>query len=70
MAKATKLARNLVRGDRVWLMPEEALGWGEIDRLGDIFTVSRTERHVSGRGRRVLVYTEERGDRPVAWLRG
>ncbi|MFQ3618470.1 MAG: hypothetical protein SNJ57_16235 [Cyanobacteriota bacterium] len=69
MAKAAKLARNLVQGDRVWLRPQSTLGWGFEEKF-NIFTVSRIRKCFNGQGGRVLVYVKEKGDRPVAWLRG
>lgn len=67
--RRTKLARNLVTGDLVRLKPQSTLGWG-LQETVDSFTVSKVECYSSGRGSRVLVYTQERGGRPVAWLRG
>ncbi len=68
--KRGKVAKSLCPGDRVWLKPHSAYARGELERLVNIFTVSKTEIISNGRGFRVVVYTKERGERPTAFLRG
>lgn len=62
LRQKTKLAKDLIPGDRVWLKPHSVLS-RQFNEPFNVFTVSRTVHYFNGRGTRVLIYTEEEGNR-------